>query len=226
VTWRTGADLNQFYLLDSAQRGTTHFSLTIRTVTRPLLSCSAVAFHGSVEGMNNDLRHPIGKFVRPSVLTLQERDGALQRITELPKELRAAVAGLSESQLDTPYREGGWTVRQTVHHVADSHLQATARVRLALTEDWPAITPYKENLWAELNDARTQPVEVSLQLLDSLHARWVTLLRSLDESGWSKRGYKHPESGNQTVEQVAALYAWHGRHHTAHITSLRERMGW
>ena len=190
------------------------------------LSCSATVFHGSVEGMNNDLRHPIGKFVRPATLTQQEREEAIQNIAQLPKKLRAAVAGLSESQLDTPYREGGWTVRQTVHHVADSHMQATARVRLALTEDWPAITPYKENVWAELEDARTLPVEVSLQLLDSLHTRWVTLLRSLDESAWSKRGYKHPESGNQTIEQVAALYAWHGRHHTAHITSLRERMGW
>lgn len=176
--------------------------------------------------MNNDLRHPIGKFVRPATLTQHEREEAIERIAELPQKLRAAVRGLSESQLDTPYREGGWTVRQTAHHVADSHMQATARIRLALTEDWPAITPYKENLWAELEDARTQPVEVSLQLLEALHARWVVVLRSLDENGWSKRGYKHPESGNQTVEQVAALYAWHGRHHTAHIASLRERMGW
>lgn len=183
-------------------------------------------FRGSVEGMNNDLRYPIGKFVRPANLTQQEREEVMQRIADLPAKLRHAVSGLSESQLDTPYREGGWSVRQTVHHVADSHMQATARVRLALTEDWPAITPYKENLWAELADARTQPVEVSLQLLDALHARWVAVLRSLDETGWSKRGYKHPESGKQTVEQVAALYAWHGRHHTAHITSLRERMGW
>jgi uncharacterized damage-inducible protein DinB len=176
--------------------------------------------------MNNDLRHPIGNFARPATLTRQEREEAIQKIAELPKKLRDAVRGLSETQLDTPYREGGWTVRQTVHHVADSHMQATARIRLALTEDWPAIAPYKENLWAELEDARALPVEVSLQLLDSLHARWVALLRSLDESAWSKRGYKHPESGKQTVEQVAALYSWHGRHHTAHITSLRERMGW
>ena len=117
-------------------------------------------------------------------------------------------------------------MRQTVHHLADSHMQAVARVRLALTEDWPAITSNKENLWAELEDARTQPVEISLQLLDALHARWVTLLQSLDESAWSKRGYRHSESGDQTIEQVAALYDWHGRHHTAHITSLRERMGW
>jgi uncharacterized damage-inducible protein DinB len=176
--------------------------------------------------MNNDLRHPIGNFVRPATLTQQEREEATQKIAELPKKLRAAVAGLTESQLDTPYRDGGWTVRQTVHHVADSHMQAVGRVRLALTEDWPAIIPYQENLLAELEDARTLPVDVSLQLIDALHTRWVTLLRSLDESGWSKRGYKHPESGEQSIEQVAALYAWHGRHHTAHITSLRERKGW
>lgn len=176
--------------------------------------------------MNNDLRHPIGKFSRSASLSPQERIATIESISALPKKLRQAVSGLSESQLDTPYRDGGWTVRQTVHHVADSHMQATARLRLALTEDWPTITPYKENLWAELDDARTQPVETSLQLLDALHARWAAMLCSLNESQWSKRGYMHPESGKQTVEQVAALYAWHGRHHTAHISALRERMGW
>ena len=176
--------------------------------------------------MNNDLRLPIGKFVRPASLTKQEREEALQRIAELPENLRTAVRGLSQSQLDTPYREGGWSVRQTVHHLADSHMQASARVRLALTEDWPVITPYKENLWAELADARTQPAEISLQLLDAVHARMVAVLRSLDETSWTKRGYKHLESGDQTLEQIVAMYAWHGRHHTAHIASLRERMGW
>jgi hypothetical protein len=176
--------------------------------------------------MNNDLRHPIGKFVRPATLTQQQRDEAVQKIAGLPKQLRAAVSGLSQSQIDTPYRDGGWTVRQTIHHLADSHMQAVGRVRLALTEDWPTITPYQENVWAELEDARVMPVDVSLQLIESLHTRWVTLLRSLNESEWSKRGYKHPESGDQTIEQVAALYAWHGQHHTAHITCLRERMGW
>lgn len=176
--------------------------------------------------MNNDLRYPIGKFVRPATLTQQEREEAIQKIAELPRYLRAAVAGLTESQLDTPYRDGGWTARQTVHHVADSHMQAVGRIRLALTEDWPTISSYRENVLAELEDARTLPVDVSLQLIDALHTRWVTLLRSLDEFGWSKRGYKHPESGDQSIEQAAALYAWHGRHHTAHITSLRERMGW
>ena len=175
---------------------------------------------------DQDLRYPIGKFARPAHLSADDRAAAIQSIAELPRKLRDAVHLLSESQIDTPYREGGWTVRQTIHHVADSHMQATGRVRLALTEDWPSITPYKENLWAELADVRTQPVETSLQLLDSIHARWVALLLSLPEADWMERGYKHPESGNQTLEQVAALYAWHGRHHTAHITALRERMEW
>ena len=129
-------------------------------------------------------------------------------------------------QLDTPYRDGGWTVRQTIHHVADSHMQATARMRLALTEDWPKITPYQENLWAELPDVPVEPVETSLQLLAALHARWTTLLQSLPDADWSGRGYSHPESGKLAIEQIVALYAWHGRHHTAHITALRERMGW
>lgn len=176
--------------------------------------------------MNADLRYPTGKFVRPATLSPQERIAAADALAEQPQQMRAAVRGLTETQLDTPYREGGWTVRQTVHHVADSHMQASARVRLALTEDWPAITPYQENLWAELADARTQPVEVSLQLLDSIHTRWVTLLRSLSPQDWSQRGYSHPESGRQSIEQVAALYAWHGRHHIAHITGLRGRMEW
>ena len=176
--------------------------------------------------MNNDLRYPIGKFVRPDSLSRQERDEALQRVAELPQKLRSAVHGLSQSQIETPYREGGWSVRQTVHHVADSHMEAFGRLRLALTEDWPTITTYKQDVWAELADARTQPVEISLQLLDALHTRWIAVLGSLDEVSWTQRGYKHPKSGNQTLEQALALYAWHGRHHTAHITSLRERMGW
>ncbi len=176
--------------------------------------------------MNSDPRYPTGKFSRPSTLTPQERIAAVEAIAELPQKLRAATRGLSEAQLDTCYREGGWTLRQTVHHVADSHMQASGRIRMAVTEDWPAVSAYKENLWAELIDARTLPVEISLQMLDSIHSRWVAVLRSLEETDWSKRGYKHPESGDQSLEQVAALYAWHGRHHTAHITHLRERMGW
>ena len=134
--------------------------------------------------------------------------------------------GLSEAQLETPYREGGWTVRQTVHHVADSHMQANGRVRLALTKDWPTIWEYPENLWAELADARTMPVGISLSLLEALQMRWVTLFRSLVESDWTGRGYNHPTNGKQSLQQVAMLYGWHGRHHTAQITALRQRQGW
>ena len=184
------------------------------------------AFRGSVKGMNNDVRYPIGKFVQPESLSRQEREEALQRVAELPQKLRSAVHGLSQSRIETPYREGGRYISQTVHDVAYSHMQAFSRLRLALTEDWPVITLYQQNLWAELVDARTQPVEISLQLLDALHTRWIAVLRSLEEVSWTQRGYKHPKSGNQTLEQALALYAWHGRHHTAHITSLRERMGW
>ncbi|MHB8302602.1 MAG: YfiT family bacillithiol transferase [Acidobacteriaceae bacterium] len=176
--------------------------------------------------VNDDLRYPIGKFAWPTHLSIDERAAAVQSIAGAPGDLRDAIDGLYESQIETPYREGGWTVRQTIHHVADSHMQAVARTRLALTEEWPTITPYKENLWAELADVRSVPVETSLQLLDALHARWVALLDSLPDADWTERGYKHPESGNQTLEQIVALYAWHGRHHTAHITALRERMGW
>jgi hypothetical protein len=173
-----------------------------------------------------DLRYPIGKFVWPPRLSPEERSAAIQDIAELPKKLQDTTDGLFESQLDAPYREGGWTIRQTIHHVADSHMQASSRMRLALTEEWPQITPYQEALWAELPDVVTQPVATSLQLLEGLHARWTALLRSLRDADWAERGYIHPESGRRTVEQIAALYAWHGRHHTAHIAKLRERMGW
>lgn len=159
------------------------------------------------------------------MLTAQDRAASLQTLYLLPKRLRAAVDDLSAEQLDTPYREGGWTVRQLVHHLADSHLNAYARVRLALTEDWPAITPYNEALWAELSDARTGPIAPSLELLTSLHTRWVALLTSLPEEDW-QRGYVHPKGGRQTLEHVLAVYDWHSRHHLAHITSLRARMHW
>lgn len=174
----------------------------------------------------DDLRYPIGKFTRPASLPPAERIAAINRLAELPNRLRAAIHGFTSAQFDTPYRDGGWSVRQTVHHVADSHMQAFCRMRLALTEDWPAVLPYQEKLWAELEDSRTAPVETSLQLLEALHTRWVAMLQSLGEEEWSGRGYRHSESGKQTIEQVTALYAWHGRHHTAHITNLRKRMGW
>ena len=173
----------------------------------------------------SDPRYPIGKFVRPSVIDTPHRRVSIATLAALPENLRAAVDGLNEAQIDTPYREGGWTVRQLVHHVADSHMNAYVRTRLALTEDWPTIKPYDQKLWAELSDTRTLPIDVSLDLLESLHRRWVALLESLTAEEW-KRGYVHPESGRQTLEEVAALYDWHSRHHAAHITALRKSRGW
>jgi uncharacterized damage-inducible protein DinB len=144
---------------------------------------------------------------------------------EAPAKLRAAVRGLSNQQLDTPYREGGWTVRQVVHHVPDSHLNSYIRFKWAMTEDEPTIKPYYEDRWAELQDSKVTPIEVSLTLLESLHQRWMLLLRSFREEDW-KRKLRHPELGEMTLDHMLSLYAWHGRHHVAHITSLRERMGW
>jgi hypothetical protein len=178
--------------------------------------------------MNTDdraLRYPIGTFKRADSFTPEERTAALEGIRQLPHNLRTAVASLSGNQLATPYRPGGWTVRQVVHHVADSHINSYCRIRLGLTEDWPTIVPYEENAWAKLEDALTEPVDVSLNLLDALHQRWLRLFASLDDAGW-KRGYVHPENGRQTIEQALIIYDWHGRHHTAHITQLRARMGW
>ncbi|HTV82024.1 MAG TPA: bacillithiol transferase BstA [Acidobacteriaceae bacterium] len=171
-----------------------------------------------------DPRYPVGKFSRAEA-NLSDHAAAISTLAALPENLRAAVDGLSAAQLDTPYREGGWTVRQLVHHVADSHMNAYVRVRLALTEDWPAIKPYDEKLWAQLTDASTAPAEISLNLLTALHRRWVLLLRSLTDEQW-QRGYAHPENGRQTLAEATALYAWHSRHHVAHITRLRKRSGW
>ncbi len=173
----------------------------------------------------NDLRYPIGKFVPPSELSAADRKPLIGQIAELPGQLRTAVTGLSPSQIETPYRPQGWMVRQVVHHLADSHLNALVRFKLALTEDEPAVKTYAEDRWAELPDARSAPVELSLALLESLHQRWVLLLRSLTDEQWA-RAFRHPEHGRIGLERTLALYAWHGRHHLAHITSLRERMGW
>jgi uncharacterized damage-inducible protein DinB len=172
-----------------------------------------------------DLRYPIGKFEPVTDVTDSLRQEWIESIAQAPGIIRAAVRGLSAEQLDTPYRPEGWTVRQVVHHVADSHLNAYTRFRLALTEDGPTIKPYHEDRWARLEDARTAPVDVSLALLDSLHNRWVLLLRSMSRADFS-RTFNHPEHGVRTLENTLGLYVWHGRHHTAHITSLRERMGW
>jgi hypothetical protein len=171
-----------------------------------------------------DPRFPIGKFVRPEVVTPEDRINAIATLAELPEQLRNVVDGLDSKQLSTPYREDGWTVRQLVHHVADSHMNAFMRVRLALTEDWPIIKPYDQKAWAELHDSAA-PAEWSLELTEALHARWVLLLQSLNEAQW-KRGFKHPENGPMTVELATLLYAWHSRHHIAHIAHLRAREDW
>jgi hypothetical protein len=172
-----------------------------------------------------DLRYPIGKFKFEGPTIPEQRDELLNQIEQTPNRLRAAVKGLSDQQLDTPYRPEGWTVRQVVHHVPDSHLNAYVRFKLALTEDEPTIKPYAEDRWARLADTQFTPVEVSLAMLDSLHDRWVRLLRSFQPEDW-KRSFRHPELGLVSLEKNLALYAWHGRHHVAHITSLRERNGW
>jgi uncharacterized damage-inducible protein DinB len=173
-----------------------------------------------------DLRYPLGPFVYPGPMTDDQRAEAVARIAAAPARLRDAVRRLDEAQLDTPYRPGGWTVRQVVHHVPDSHLNAYTRIRLALTEDVPTIKPYDEARWAELPDARHLPVEVSLRLLEALHDRWVPLLHRID-SRLAARRLRHPEHGRElTVDEMIALYAWHGHHHVAHVTGLRERMGW
>jgi uncharacterized damage-inducible protein DinB len=173
----------------------------------------------------DDLRYPIGKFSYDGHLSEDQKRAFLDDIAQTPKYLRAAVQGLSEAQLDTPYRQGGWTVRQVVHHVPDSHLNSYVRFKLALTEDEPTIKPYAEDRWAQLADTQATPVEVSLTLLESLHDRWVRLLRSLTQDEWN-RTFRHPEAGAMNLEKTLALYAWHGRHHVAHVTALRKREGW
>jgi len=171
------------------------------------------------------LRYPVGHFQAPAENGVAERATYIETLRRLPERLKAAVAGLNDMQLDTPYREGGWTVRQLVHHVADSHANAYVRIKLALTEEWPTIKPYEEAEWAKLADSQL-PVDVSLDLLTALHTRWVALLESLGEADFD-RGYVHPATGKkQAIGEVIALYSWHSRHHTAHVTELRSRMGW
>jgi DinB superfamily len=172
-----------------------------------------------------DLRYPIGKFHFDGPSNDSQKHKLLDDIAHAPANLRAAVKGLSNDKLDSPYRPDGWTVRQVVHHVPDSHLNAYIRFKLALTEEEPTIKPYAEDKWARLADTANTPLEVSLTLLDSLHERWVRLLRSLGPDDW-KRSFRHPELGVVSLEKNLSLYAWHGRHHVAHITSLRERNGW
>ena len=173
----------------------------------------------------SDLRYPLGKFTFEGSASEKQRSAFVDQIEEAPAKLRSAVAGLSPEQLDTPYRPGGWTVRQVVHHVPDSHMNSYVRFKLALTENEPTIKPYYEDRWAELTEARMAPIEISLALLEALHRRWVLMLRNIKPEEWAK-SFRHPELGLMSLEKNKALYAWHGRHHVAHVTSLRERNGW
>jgi len=172
-----------------------------------------------------DPRYPIGPFQSRERSTPEERTALMDEIEAAPGHVRAAVAQLDDAQVDTPYREGGWTVRQVVHHVADSHINAYVRFRLALTEDAPTVRAYEQTEWAELPDGKSAPVEVSLDLLDALHARWLILLRAMTPEDFT-RTWSGPDFGALSVDALLQLYAWHGKHHTAHVTSLREREGW
>ena len=171
-----------------------------------------------------DLRFPVGRFQPSKAITPELKKVWIQEISEAPREMRRATTGLSDTQLDTPYRPEGWTVRQVVHHVPDSHMNSFIRFKLALTEENPVIKPYDEASWAKLSDAAAL-IEPSLVLLEALHFRWTTLLTGITEDQW-KRTFRHPEMGERTLEQTLAIYAWHGRHHVAHVTRLRDRMGW
>jgi len=172
-----------------------------------------------------DGRYPIGKYVSPPEFNSAVRDSLVKQIASAPAELRRAVAGLSDEQLDTPYRPAGWTIRQIVHHLPDSHLNAYVRFKLALTEDEPTIRPYNQARWAQLPEAMTAGTDVSLALLEAVHRRWVTSIDGLPEDLFERR-FRHPEIGVMTLNELLAMYAWHGRHHTAQITSLRKRMRW
>ncbi len=172
-----------------------------------------------------DLRYPVGRYEPRNDITAEQRQRWIDEIAEAPAKLQAAVSGLQPNQLDIPYRPGGWTVRQIVHHLPDSHLNSYVRFRLALTEEEPTIKTYEEARWAELPDARTAPVEVSVQLLGALHERWVLLLQSFGDVEFA-RTFRHPDLGVMRLDNTLGLYAWHGRHHVGQIASLRDRMGW
>jgi len=173
-----------------------------------------------------DLRYPIGKYDRSKgPKTPEERKHLIDSIAETPERLQQAVTGLNGKQLDTPYREGGWTVRQVAHHLADSHMNAYVRYKLALTEENPTIKPYDEAAWADLADSRVTPIDVSLALMEHLHSRWVVLLRSMKADEWERK-LTHPEAGVMSLNDMLGMYAWHGSHHVAHITGLRNRNQW
>ena len=174
---------------------------------------------------DESLRYPVGHYRPQSQITAHDRAQWLAELEALPAQLRQAVDGLSKEQLNTPYRPGGWTVRQVVHHLPDSHMNSYMRFRFALTEDAPPIKPYDEATWAELTDAKSAPIDLSLGLLENLHARWAILLRSLSDAQFA-RTFRHPQMGDVRLDAALGLYAWHGRHHLGHITSLRQRKGW
>lgn len=172
-----------------------------------------------------DPRYPIGRFTPDATPTPETRTRHIAEMAALPQRFRNAVSGLSDTQLSTPYRDGGWTVRQLIHHVPDSHLNAYIRCKLALTEDSPIIKPYDQEAWANLADSALTPAEVSLSLLEAVHTRWVTLLRALTPDDFQRK-FNHPETGVQSVDSTVAFYAWHGNHHLGHITAVWERMRW
>jgi uncharacterized damage-inducible protein DinB len=178
----------------------------------------------AVTAAENDLRFPLGKFVVPNEFTPEMREQFIETIKNLPQNITRAIENLSDEQLDTPYRPAGWTVRQTVHHIADSHLNSFCRFKLALTEENPTIRPYWEDRWAELPDSR-MPTEVSMKIIEGVHARWTNLLEAMSGADFQRK-LLHPESGEWTLEKMLALYEWHSRHHTAHIVNLRARNGW
>lgn len=175
--------------------------------------------------MSEDLRYPIGTFSPVGEITSEMREKFIQTIEELPEKFRAAISNLSEEQLDTAYRPEGWTVRQLVHHVADSHMNSFCRFKLGLSEDNPTIKPYDEALWAEMADSKNAAVDLSLNVIDGVHARWAMLLKSMSEADFERK-INHPERGTMSLNSLLALYDWHSRHHTAHVTKLRERNNW
>jgi hypothetical protein len=178
-----------------------------------------------MDSNNPNLKYPIGRFDFQQTVSPEQLPGMITQITILPTALRAAICGLTDEQLDTPYRPEGWTVRQTVHHIADSHMNSFIRFRLTLTETEPAVKGYDQAAWGALPDSRTAPVEPSLQILEGLHFRWVSLLGAMSPEEYA-RGFQHSELGVVRLDLITALYAWHGRHHVAHITGLRDRNGW
>jgi DinB superfamily len=173
----------------------------------------------------SDPRYPLGRFQPDPNPTFESRAHHIEQIAGLPRLFRQAVSGLDRNQLNTPYRDGGWSVLQLAHHVPDSHMQAYIRFKLALTEDTPTIGLYKEDAWARLKDSELTPLEVSLAILENVHARWTVLLKSMQAEEFHRK-YRHPEYGVHTLDRLLATYSWHGNHHVAHITSLRERMKW